>query len=95
MEKISNNQCPSPEDVGGAKEQEEQKEVTVEQSQEKLGDSFGKFKSAKALLDAYTNLEVEFTKRSQELKRLERENEGLKAEQAKPAKNNESKRGNE
>lgn len=91
MEKISNNQCPSPLILGGAKEQEEQKEVTVEQSQENEGDSFGKFKSAKALLDAYTNLEIEFTKRSQELKRLEKENEGLKAEQARSKDNTENK----
>lgn len=32
----------------------------------------GKFKDVKALLDAYTNLEAEFTRRSQRLKELEK-----------------------
>lgn len=39
----------------------------------------GKFKDVKALLDAYTNLEAEFTRRSQRLKELE------KATSVKPA----------
>lgn len=45
-------------------------------------DSFGKFETADALLSAYNNLEVQFTKRCQELKRLEKEYNQLKSEQA-------------
>jgi predicted nuclease with TOPRIM domain len=37
----------------------------------------GKFKDVKALMDAYTNLEAEFTRRSQRLKQLESANKAL------------------
>ncbi|MBQ7407814.1 MAG: hypothetical protein IJW13_00855 [Clostridia bacterium] len=40
--------------------------------------SFGKFESGEALLNAYNSLEAEFTKRSQQLRQLQRENEELK-----------------
>ena len=50
-------------------------------------DSFGKFTSAEALLSAYNNLEAQFTKRSQELKRLQKEFGELKTEQAKSVQN--------
>lgn len=43
--------------------------------------SLGKFADEKALLKAYNELESEFTKRSQRLKELERENNLLKQEQ--------------
>ena len=39
---------------------------------------FGKFESAKDLLNAYNSLESEFTRRCQKIKELERENEKLK-----------------
>lgn len=37
------------------------------------GSSYGKFKDAKSLLDAYNNLQAEFTRRSQRLNQLEKE----------------------
>lgn len=46
----------------------------AEQGDENRGrSSFGKFKSASELLEAYNSLEKEFTKRSQRIKSLERE----------------------
>lgn len=44
--------------------------------------SVGKFADAEALLKAYNELESEFTKRSQRLKELERENAELRREQS-------------
>lgn len=64
-------------DALNKKEQDEQIKKTSENSS-----SFGKFDSLQALLNAYNNLEAQFTKRSQELRSLERENESLKREQA-------------
>lgn len=64
-------------DALNKKEQGEHIKQTSESSP-----SFGKFDSLQALLNAYNNLEAQFTKRSQELKSLERENESLKREQA-------------
>ena len=74
----------------GEKEQDLQRESeqSTEDSSVSTGDSFGKFTSAKALLNAYTGLEAEFTKRSQELRRLEKENSMLKEEQAKTNEEN-------
>ena len=48
----------------------------LEQPMENLGsnEEFGKFKDAESLLKAYTNLEAEFTKKSQRLKDLEAQN---------------------
>ncbi|MBQ8451567.1 MAG: hypothetical protein IJ538_02190 [Clostridia bacterium] len=37
------------------------------------GSTFGKFKNVKNLLDAYTNLEAEFTRKSQKLAEIEKE----------------------
>lgn len=48
-----------------------------------LGDNdgfIGKFKSTKALYDAYNSLQSEFTRRCQKIKELERENERLSME---------------
>ena len=79
MKNISNNQCENNETAGGITEQlheKEQSNATNDFAQNQSGksvDSFGKFNSATALLNAYNNLEAEFTKRSQELKRLEKE----------------------
>ena len=93
MNEISNNQCEYKENVGGLKEQlpeKEQSAVAADLAQnqaENNADSFGKFKSASALLNAYNNLEAQFTKRSQELKRLEKEIGELKAEQASKVEN--------
>lgn len=50
---------------------------TAEAEENKAAAGLGKFSSVKALLDAYNNLEAEFTRRSQRLKELE---EGNKAE---------------
>lgn len=44
---------------------------TAEAEEEKVAADLGKFKDVKALLDAYTSLEAEFTRRSQRLKELE------------------------
>ena len=54
-------------------------------AEEKLGEEqvleFGKFSSAKDLLNAYNSLESEFTRRCQKVKELERENERLKVQE--------------
>lgn len=91
MSKNSNNLCSSPQDTGGMVKlniNEEQSQVKELNELEKSNsakqdemDSYGKFNSAEALLKAYNGLEAEFTKRSQELKRLERELAELKAEE--------------
>lgn len=44
---------------------------TAEAEESEAATGLGKFKSVKALLDAYENLEAEFTRRSQRLKELE------------------------
>lgn len=44
---------------------------TAEAEENKAAAGLGKFSSVKALLDAYNNLEAEFTRRSQRLKELE------------------------
>ena len=43
----------------------------AEAEENKVATAYGKFKSAEALLEAYLNLEAEFTRRSQKLKELE------------------------
>lgn len=65
-------------------QEKEQFENVCEQDlgEQNCSNSFGKFANANALLDAYNNLEAQFTKRSQALKRLEKELSALKAEQA-------------
>ena len=54
-------------------------------AEKKLGEEqvleFGKFSSAKDLLNAYNSLEAEFTRRCQKVKELERENERLKVQE--------------
>lgn len=62
------NENPAPADAAEA-EREEQAVAEL-----------GKFKSVKALADAYANLEAEFTRRSQRLKELEAEREKLPAQ---------------
>ena len=48
----------------------------LEQPNENLGsNNFGKFKDAESLMKAYSNLEAEFTKKSQKLAQLESEKE--------------------
>lgn len=93
MNKNSNNLCDSPEQIYGEaklnkKEQslDENKINESEKTASISGDSFGKFNSAEALLKAYNGLEAEFTKRSQELRKLERELQELKAEQTEDEK---------
>ena len=43
-----------------------------------ISNSFGKFKDAKGLLEAYNSLQSEFTRRCQKVKELEREIENIK-----------------
>ena len=91
MSNNSNNLCSLPQSTGGMAKLNINEEQSHEDALSELdksnsvkqneGDSYGKFNSAEALLKAYNGLEAEFTKRSQELKRLERELEELKAEQ--------------
>ena len=58
--------------------------------QESLGsnETFGKFKDAESLLKAYSNLEAEFTKKSQRLAQLEQESERSQLEISKQAEIN-------
>ena len=88
MKNNSNDHCDNSLNAGELKALEESKEQSenssfCENESEEKSDSYGKFNSLQALLNAYNNLEVEFTKRSQQLKRLEKEMGELKAEQAK------------
>ncbi len=76
------DQAEKIEQFENKKVEKEENENSKENQTENLSDSFGKFNSAKDLLNAYNNLEAEFTKRSQALKRLEKEMGELKAEQA-------------
>jgi hypothetical protein len=46
----------------------------AEKENMKAADKLGKFKDVKTLMEAYTNLEAEFTRRSQRLKELENAN---------------------
>ena len=59
----------------------------LEQPQENLGSNanFGKFKDAESLMKAYSNLEAEFTKKSQRLAQLETEKESRDREESKQA----------
>ena len=86
MNNISNNQCETTKN-----EQIEAEEGLPEEQSLKVDnkDSYGKFNSADALLSAYNNLEAQFTKRSQELKKLQKEYDQLKSEQAQPTEKKE------
>lgn len=53
---------------------EEEKVVTFDAEK---GSQFGKFKDAKSLLDAYNNLQAEFTRKCQKLSQAVKENEQL------------------
>ncbi len=89
MKKLSNNHQEAPNagwvenNVNEGVEQGNQEQVCDLLTSENTQTSYGKFATPEALLNAYNSLEVQFTKRSQELKRLERENLQLKEEQAK------------
>lgn len=52
-------------------ESDEQKEVVASQSSE--GSSLGKFKDQESLLEAYNNLQAEFTRKCQKLSQLEKD----------------------
>lgn len=52
----------------------------VEQPEQTGSNEFGKFKDADSLFKAYTNLEAEFTKKSQRLASLETEAEKIKSQ---------------
>ena len=52
-------------------ESDEQKEVVASQSNE--GSSLGKFKDQESLLEAYNNLQAEFTRKCQKLSQLEKD----------------------
>ncbi len=72
-------------------------EENLEQPKTEGSNQFGKFKDAESLMKAYSNLEAEFTKKSQKLAMLETENEQKeiintkKAEQFKEIENLASK----
>ena len=58
----------------------------LEQPNENYGsNSFGKFKDAESLMKAYSNLEAEFTKKSQKLAQLEAEKESEEQENSRRA----------
>lgn len=82
MDNMSNTD--SVENAGGLKSESEAKSLEQAENASTGANavSYGKFSGAEELLKAYNNLEVQFTKRSQELKRLERENNSLREEQA-------------
>lgn len=89
MKNLSNNHEEAPnagwveDNAKQGAEQNYQEQVCDSLTSEDKQTSYGKFATPEALLNAYNSLEVQFTKRSQELKRLERENLQLKEEQAK------------
>lgn len=60
-------------------------EKKLEQPDVSGSNEFGKFKDADSLLKAYSNLEAEFTKKSQKLAALEIESEKIKNEVSKQA----------
>lgn len=70
------NSSAGVESVGEQNSQEEKVQPNVEEN----GSNFGKFKDSASLLSAYSNLEKEFTKKSQKLAEL------LKSEEIKNAK---------
>ena len=86
MNNISNNQCETTknEQIEAEEGLPEEQSLNVDNK-----DSYGKFNSADALLSAYNNLEAQFTKRSQELKKLQKEYDQLKSEQAQPTEKKE------
>jgi len=75
--KITDN---APESAGGKDEIRDTEQGAVRPATE--APSVGKFTDAEALLKAYNDLQSEFTKRSQRLRELERENAVMKAEQS-------------
>ena len=54
-------------------QQGEQSAIVGEESEAENGEKVGKFKNVEALLDAYNNLEKEFTKKSQRLAEFEKD----------------------
>ena len=67
---------------GCALEPKTERGMEIEAQREQKGSTeLGKFKDVNALLQAYTALEAEFTRRSQRLKALERETENERVEQ--------------
>lgn len=78
-----NNAVEQPEDSVNVCEQIEEKEDNLNS-----GSTLGKFKDATSLLNAYTNLEKEFTRKSQKLKDISKELEDVKMQNL--AKNGEN-----
>ena len=66
---------PQKEEGGELKESEGSQDLPVEEhnSEAENGETVGKFKNVEALLDAYNNLEKEFTKKCQRLSTLEKD----------------------
>ena len=77
MEETKNMEQPNTsetlETVGDQKAQNE----NVEKISEVSGSNFGKFKDLATLLSAYESLEKEFTKKSQKLAELEKQNKNI------------------
>ncbi len=63
----------------------EELEQPIIKENEGSKENFGKFKDAESLVKAYTNLEAEFTKKSQRLAELEMQNETATKEQNRQA----------
>ena len=68
---LSNNEDVPKEEGSQNCENQTVNDGTVGEAEK--GETIGKFKSVEALLDAYNNLEKEFTKKSQRLSQLEKD----------------------
>ncbi len=60
-------------ETNNGSQQGEQSAIVGEESEAENGEKVGKFKNVEALLDAYNNLEKEFTKKSQRLAEFEKD----------------------
>ena len=68
---------------------------TAEAEKKEAAPALGKFKDVQTLMKAYSDLEAEFTRRSQRLKELEKENKASvvpDGEQAKPSQKSDEER---
>ena len=71
MEELKVEQTQETPSETQGEEQTIETEIAKEEEQENQAVSYGKFKNANALLNAYNSLQVEFTKRCQRIKELE------------------------
>lgn len=73
MEGMNLGEQPSVQGMQGAGAQSENLNNQTTAKTETQGSSYGKFKDATSLLEAYNNLQSEFTRKSQKLAQLEKE----------------------